>query len=183
MRTDVVEGIYVNLRIVEINDAEFTLACRQNEKKTAYIPKVNVSLEQQRAWIQKQIESDDCYFFVIERKTGERIGTFSLYGIKGEESESGRLVMLGNQFESLETGVLFNSFSFDVAKMRIVKSEIDAENNAALGYSNRLGGRPVGEKVDEKTGRRMIIYHAKKEWFEEKLPGLQKIIRHFDRLR
>lgn len=181
MRTDTIEGIFVNLRIAEISDAEFTLTCRQNEEKTVYIPKVNVCLEQQREWLHKQIESEDCYFFIIERKNGERIGTFSLYGIRSDESESGRLVMLGNQLESLETGVLFNSFSFDVAKMRLVKSIIDADNYSALGYSNRLGGKPVGETIDERTGRRMIVYHAKKEWFEEKLPGLQKIIRHFVR--
>lgn len=40
----------------------------------------------------------------------------------------------------MEAGILFNSFCFEEAKMDLVQSEIDAENNAALGFSNQLGG-------------------------------------------
>lgn len=180
MRTDIIEGKFVNLRIAETEDAEFSLSCRQNKEKNQYIPSIQTTEEQQKVWIQKQIDSDDCYFFIIERKDGEKIGTFSLYDINGDTAESGRLVMLGNQLESLETGVLFNRFCFDIAKMKLVKSEIDAENNAAIGYSNRLGGRPVGDYFDEKTGRKMINYHATKESFQIALTKLEKVLKHFD---
>ena len=63
--------------------------------------------------------------------------------------------------------------------MDLVQSEIDAENNAALGFSNQLGGKPVGSVIDEKTGRNMIIYHATKAEFQKVLPRLQKILDHF----
>ena len=81
MRADKFEGQFINLRIAEESDAEFTLSARQNKDKTKYIPMLDITLDQQKAWIRKQIESDDCYFFVVERKDGERIGTFSLYNI------------------------------------------------------------------------------------------------------
>lgn len=55
---------------------------------------------------------------MVERKNGEKIGTFSLYDIKEGSAESGRLVMLGTQIESLETGVLFNKFSFEIANVK-----------------------------------------------------------------
>lgn len=179
MRTKLIEGNFVNLRIAEERDAEFTLAARQNEEKNRFIPRVNVTLEQQKNWIKRQCDSEDCYFFVVERKDGEKIGTFSLYNIDGTYAESGRLVMLGNQMESLETGVLFNRFSFDSAKMELVHSEIDAENNAAIGFSERLGGVCAGEYIDEKTNRKMLIYHATESNFNKALPRLNKIIAHF----
>ena len=103
-----------------------------------------------------------------------------MYNIIGEVGESGRLVMLGNQLESLETGTLFNQFCFDTAKMSLVKSEIDAANNAAVGYSNRLGGKPIRKYVDEVTGREMILYHATKENFELALTKLERVLNHFD---
>ena len=180
MRTNKIEGKFVNLRIAELEDAEFSLSCRQNKEKNTFIPSIQTTVEQQEKWIQKQLDSDDCYFFIVERKNGERIGTFSLYNIIGEVGESGRLVMLGNQLESLETGILFNKFCFNTAKMSLVKSEIDAENNAAMGYSNRLGGKSVGEYVDEVTGRKTILYHATKENFELALIKLERVLNHFD---
>lgn len=181
MRTSRISGEFVDLRIAEVEDAEFTLSVRQNKEKNKYIPQIHTTINQQKEWIQKQIESDDCYFFVIERKTGERIGTFSLYDIQDKKAESGRLVMLGNQIESLETGVLFNKFCFETVRMDVVQSEIDAENNAALGYSNQLGGKPMGEFIDEKTSRRMIIYNATASEFQRVLPRLQKILDHFSK--
>ncbi len=181
MYTNIIEGKYVNLRIATEDDAEFTLAVRQNESKNKFIPMINSNIENQKQWIRKQYESDDCYFFIVERKSGEKIGTFSLYNINGDEAESGRLVMQGNQLESLETGVLFSMFSFDIANMKIVRSMIYPENNAALGYSNRLGGIPVGETIESNTGRKVIIYQATKESFTKQLPKLKKIIDHFNR--
>lgn len=179
MRTDIINGQFVNLRIAELSDAEFTLAIRQNKEKNQYSPQIQITIEQQRNWIKKQIESKDCYFFVVERKNGERIGTFSLYDIEGKHAESGRLVMLGNQIESMETGILFNRFCFETAKVDLVQSEIDAENNAAIGYSNQLGGQPVGDYIDEKTKRKMIIYYATNAEFQKVLPKLEKILTHF----
>ena len=143
MRTAKIVGEFINMRIAEVEDADFTLLARQNKEKNKYIPQLQITIEQQKEWIRKQIESDDCYFFVIERKDGEKIGTFSLYDIQND------------------------------------KSEIDAENNAALGFSNQLGGKPVGSVIDEKTGRNMIIYHATKAEFQKVLPRLQKILDHF----
>lgn len=87
--------------------------------------------------------------------------------------------MLGNQIESMETGILFNRFCFETAKVDLVQSEIDAENNAAIGYSNQLGGQPVGDYIDEKTKRKMIIYYATNAEFQKVLPKLEKILTHF----
>lgn len=62
MRTEKIEGCFVNLRIAEEADADFTLKARQNKEKNKYIPSIEVSIEQQKAWIRKQIDSEDCYF-------------------------------------------------------------------------------------------------------------------------
>ena len=179
MRTEKIEGCFVNLRIAEEADADFTLKARQNKEKNKYIPSIEVSIEQQKAWIRKQIDSEDCYFFVVERKNGEKIGTFSLYDIKEGSGESGRLVMLGTQIESLETGVLFNKFSFEIANVKKIISDIDAGNNAAIGYASQLGGIQIGEYIDEKTKRKMLKYYTDEVCFNAASPRLEKIIEHF----
>lgn len=179
MRTELIEGKFVNLRIAEVDDAEFTLSARQNQEKNKYIPQINISLEQQKNWIEKQIQSDDCYFFVVERKNGELIGTFSLYDINGDKAESGRLVMLGNQMESLETGVLFFNFGFGSARMKEIRAEIDKENNAAVGFSSRLGGDLIGEHIDGKTNRLMVDFVETPDGFNRVLPKLTSIIERF----
>lgn len=45
---------------------------KTEQRKNKYIPQLQITIEQQKEWIRKQIESDDCYFFVIERKDGEK---------------------------------------------------------------------------------------------------------------
>ena len=87
--------------------------------------------------------------------------------------------MLGNRLESMEAGVLFNRFAFEVAKVKLIVSEIDAENHSALGYSLNLGGVHVGETIDSKTGRKMVISHATPQGFYKVLPKLEKTLVHF----
>ena len=40
MRTNKIEGKFVNLRIAELEDAEFSLSCRQNKEKNTFIPSI-----------------------------------------------------------------------------------------------------------------------------------------------
>ena len=179
MKSEIIKGKLVQLRVAGEQDAEFTLSVRQNKEKNKYIPRIEVSIENQKKWIRNQEECDDSIFFVVERLNGERIGTYSLYNIVGDRAEAGRLVMLGNQVETIETGMLFSDYCFDVLKIKEVKSIIVDENMAALGFSNNLGGVKVDEYIDENTGRRNIVHISNKERYYEKRGKLTKLVEHF----
>ena len=179
MITDDIAGKFVRLRIADEQDAEFTLTIRQNNKNTKFMPKLNVDLSAQKKWLKTQRDSCDCYFFVIERLDGTRIGTFSLYNIEENEGETGRLIMQGNPIESLETFVLFHDFCFQEAGMQVVHSEIEDGNNAAIGLALRVGSREYGRRHDEKSGIQMFQMKASKADYMEKREKLAKLVDRF----
>lgn len=47
----ILSGKNINMRTVEIDDAEFIFTMRQNESKTKYLSKVSGSVETQKEWI------------------------------------------------------------------------------------------------------------------------------------
>lgn len=179
MTTEPLVGNFVRLRIAEEADAEFTLAIRQEGANTEHMPRLTVNMEQQRAWLKAQKESKDCYFFVVERLNGERIGTFSLYNIRGSEAETGRLILQGNPMETVETCVLFHDFVFGKAGLTYVYSEMEADNMPAMGLSNRFGGEKEREFYNEKTGKRMCKMRATKEAYTAKSVQLKKLLARY----
>ena len=180
MWTENIEGRLVRLRIADENDAEFTLGVRQDAKNTLYMPSINVSLAQQKKWIRDQIESEDCYFFVIERLSGERIGTFSIYNIVDKKSaETGRLTMTGNQIELIETYILFHEFGFCNLGIKYLYGLIETDNNPALGFALRTGAEVHRRFINDKTGKEEVEMGGFVEDFYKVKPGLVKLIDRF----
>lgn len=84
-----IEGRYVDLRSVEEGDAEFTLEIRQDPEFTRFLPRIENTLEQQKNWIQHQRNKEGDYFFVVQNKAGERIGTIGLFDVTDIQCEGG----------------------------------------------------------------------------------------------
>ncbi len=185
MRMDKIEGNYVNIRVAEIEDAGFSLSVRQLGNKTQFIPKLTISIDEQKEWIKKQLVSEDCYFCIIERKDKTNIGTYSLYNISKDkkECEAGRLVMIGDQIESLETGFLLLKFAFEKVGIVSVQSDVEKENISAIGFTKHLGGKVIKEYTDLKTNKKMIEFLTVKEDFDRAAIKLKNIIDHFVKSR
>ena len=95
-------GKFVFLRSADIDDAEFTLSLRKNPELTRYMPTLNLTVVQQRAWIESQRSKENDYFFVVRNLLNQPVGTVSLYNMQGKIAESGRLVLIGNALENAE---------------------------------------------------------------------------------
>ena len=134
-----IEGKYVNLRSVDEKDAEFTLSLRQDPNLTKYLPKLNITIEEQVAWIKKQKEKEDDYYFVIEDKKGEKKGVIGIYDIKDNCAETGRIAVIGNAIESIEAQLLSFDFAFDYLKLDYTVNYVMAENSHALRFSQMFG--------------------------------------------
>lgn len=146
----VIEGRYVDLRSATVEDAEFTLAVRQDPGNNKYLPRVNNTLEQQIAWISKQREKQGDYFFVVWDKEGNRIGTIGIYDIDGDHAEAGRLIMRGNAFQSIEAQLLSFHFGFNELGLKNIISYIYADNTRALRFTQQFGG--VLHEPEERNG-------------------------------
>lgn len=170
----VIEGKYVELRSATGEDAEFTLAVRQDPEFNKYLPRVNNTLEQQAEWIKRQRNKDDDYFFVVWDKRNNRLGTISIYDIQGDHAEAGRLAIRGNAFQSIEAQLLSFHFGFNDLKLKEIVSYIYAENARALRFTQQFGGVLHNSEMDE-NGRMVCKATSSKEDFdvcEKKLSAL-----------
>lgn len=151
----IIEGRYVNLRSVEERDAEFTLSLRQDPNLTKYLPKLNITLEQQISWIRKQRNQEGDYYFVVENKKGEKIGVIGVYDVNGDCAETGRIAMIGNAFESIEAQLLSFDFAFDILKLEKTVNYVMADNIHALRFSQMFGSQS-SEPFEDSDGNMRI---------------------------
>lgn len=145
----VIEGRYCDLKSVTVEDAEFTLALRKDPNFTKYLPKLNISIEQQREWIKRQQKDPADYFFVVWDKNKKRIGTMGVYNIENGIGETGRLAMKGNSLQAIEAQLLCIDFAFDILKLKGLKSSIMAENTRALKLAELFGPGVSEPRKDE----------------------------------
>lgn len=148
----VISGKLVDLKAVEIEDAEFTLSIRQDPGITKHLPHIDITLEQQREWIRKQREEEKGYFFVVWDKQGNRIGTMGIYDIEGNTGEGGRLAMYGDAFQKIEAGLLMSEFEFETLQMDHIIGWIEADNAPALRW-NKWFGATFDEPEMDKRGK------------------------------
>ena len=125
------EGKYVNLREVEIDDAAFILKLRCDEKKSRFLHKTENNLEKQIEYLKRYKTLDNEWYFIIENKKQEPIGTYRIYDLKDDSFCIGSWLMIDNcspidmmegeylakMFAFKATG--FNKFHFDVRKGNI----------------------------------------------------------------
>lgn len=175
----VLEGRFVNLRSVREDDAEFILNIRNNPEISKYLPPLNVTVEQQRAWITKQRADEDSYYFIIEdRMSKSSIGTIGVYNIDGNHSESGRFCSIGNSIQNSEAALLNGEFVFDYLKLDYLDVWVYKGNKAVLAFNKGFGCVWEGEKEDE-NGEPFLYGKTTKENFAIKSMKIRKNIKSF----
>ncbi|MDD4589532.1 MAG: GNAT family N-acetyltransferase [Parabacteroides sp.] len=144
----ILEGKLVNLRSVTEDDTEFILEIRNNHEISKYLPFLNVTVEQQRAWITKQRADNDSYYFIIEDKEHRRIGTVSVYNIIENHAEVGRFCSIGNSIQNSETGILHDDFIFNVLCLNYLDVWVYKDNTHVLSLNKGFGCEWDGETLD-----------------------------------
>ena len=163
----ILEGKYVDLKSCTEDDAEFTRAIRKDPEFVKFLPAIDNTIEEQKAWIRYQREKDGDYFFVVWDKEGNRIGTISIYDIHGDHAESGRLAIKGdNPFQGIEAQILAFRFAYGALKLECIEAYIFADNERAIRFNKQFGGRHYPAKIDE-NGREIIPVENWREDFEK----------------
>jgi RimJ/RimL family protein N-acetyltransferase len=77
----IIYGKNINLRTVEIDDAEFVFNMRQNPNRVKYLTKITGTIESQHEWIKivSRGKEGKEYYFVIESEDGEKLGLVRMY--------------------------------------------------------------------------------------------------------
>lgn len=172
-----IEGKYVTLKSVTIEDAEFTLKIRQDQKYVKFIPRLNITVLQQENWISKQRETDGDYFFVVWAKNGEPIGTIGVYETDSEIPKGGRLILAGDAFENSEAQYLLFKFAFEILNLKSISGFIYSENKRAIRFNKQFGVLIEKPILDEEN-RMISLTKITAECFKERIPLLKKLIYH-----
>jgi diamine N-acetyltransferase len=142
------EGEFVNLRPLVIEDAATTFAWRQGER-AKLLNKGADSVEQQSRWIASRPASE--YNFIIELKDGRPVGMLALSGIDqgNRHAEPGRF-LIGEQEAvqgipaAVEAMKLLYEFTFERLGMLRVWGTIAADNHLMIKWQKYLGMKEEG---------------------------------------
>lgn len=171
-----IEGRCVQLRAATLEDAQFTYDIRQDKEKTRYIHPINGSVEQQKEWLEQQRKREGDYFFIIETREGMPIGTSSVYNIKGEEGETGRILLLGTPLQNVEAHILGYDFAFYHCGLKKVWMTVHEKNIHTQGNLKKYGASEQFRKYDDELKCDLIYYSLTKEVYEKKKAKIMRYI-------
>lgn len=172
---NIIKGKYVYLKSAAVDDAENTLAIRQDPKITKYLPALEISIDQQRDWLRKQNADPTDYFFVVKSFADKFLGTISIYNIKGRQAESGRLALIGDVFQKYEAILLEMKFAFEILKLEQLHGYVFAANKRALRF-NEMTGSVIGKPYFNEKGEELCPQIVTKESFYKAAVGIEKIL-------
>jgi len=150
-----VDGYEIYLRPLRVEDAKVSYRWRNNPevwKNTASAPDREVTVEMERAWIQKVLEDPSDVRFAICLKTGDRyIGNAYLTGIANGVAEEqifiGEPSFWGHGIGTAARAALYEIATLELGLMRIV-SNIRVRNVASVKSVLKLGFREVSRDAE-----------------------------------
>lgn len=148
MTHDTLQGQFVNLRPLKVEDAALTLEWRR-AARARFLNAGAASVEQQAAWIAGRPASE--YNYIIELKNGHPIGMLSLTGIDraNRHGEPGRF-LIGDEAAAqgvpaaVEAMKLLYELAFDQLELVRVCGIVAANNTLMVKWQKFMGMKEEG---------------------------------------
>ena len=148
MSYQILQGKFVNLRPLQVSDAEMTFNWRQ-DNRAKFLNRAASNIKQQSAWIAARPESE--YNFVIELKSGLAVGMLSLIGIDhaNRHGEPGRF-LIGNEDAvkglpaAVEAMKLLYELAFDHLHLVRVSGIVAVNNHLMIKWQKYMGMKEEG---------------------------------------
>ncbi len=156
------EGKYVSLRPVNEDDAKFIIDIRNNPLITKYLPPLNVTIDQQKQWINKQRSDSESYYFIMQNRKGKSSGTISVYDIHDGEGEFGRICSIGNPIANIEACILLFDYCFSEINLNKLHLWVYEDNTAVIHFDEELGFEWVDKGADQED-KNFLVGILKKE--------------------
>jgi RimJ/RimL family protein N-acetyltransferase len=143
-----ITGKNINLRTVEIDDADFIYEMRQNQEKTKYLSKVIGTVESQKEWIKnyKQRENEQKeFYFLIESKNEEKLGLVRMYDFQADSFCWGSWLIKEDAPKSTAIESALQIYEFGFYKLGFEKSHFDVRkgNDKVIAFHQRFGANIV----------------------------------------
>lgn len=142
-----IEGKYVNLREAEIEDAAFILSLRCNEKKSRFLNKTENDLEKQTAYLKRYKTLDNEWYFIIENKKHDPLGTCRMYNVCGTQYTGGSWLMKDGSLpeETLEGAILARQMAFEELGFEKDCFDVRKANKKVVRFHKLWGSKIVSE--------------------------------------
>ncbi|MDO5774807.1 MAG: GNAT family N-acetyltransferase [Spirochaetales bacterium] len=140
-------GKYVTLREVRVEDADFILKLRCDDKKSRFLHKTDYNLEKQQSYIRHYLEIQNEWYFIAEDKNGARIGTYRIYDVQGDSFCIGSWLMADgvSAEQSFETDYLVRLYGFNILGFNKIHFDVRKGNKKVWRYHMSLGAKRSGE--------------------------------------
>ena len=151
---DRIEGINVDLRLVEPDDASFLLTLRTDEKRGKYLSKVDNDLAKQKQWIEnykvREIAGEE-YYFIIESKQGDPLGCVRVYGFVDVSFSWGSWILKQGapRTAAIESAIRVYEFAFYKLGLSQCYFEVRKGNKSVKRFHERFGAKVVREDEEQ----------------------------------
>ncbi len=157
-----IAGKTINLRDIEIKDAEFTLNLRLNSKKNKFLNQTSKDLEKQIEYIKRYKNLNNEWYFIIENKASlEPLGTVRIYDVIGNSFCWGSWIIKENAplITALESAILIYEYAFYNLGFDHVHFDVRKENLRVKAFHERFGATKTRE-----TGLDILYEYTKQDY-------------------
>jgi len=143
-------GKNINLRTVEVQDAEFIYSMRQNQDKIKYLSKVTGTVESQKKWIKsykRREETKEEFYFIIESKSEEKLGLIRMYDFRDDSFCWGSWLIKEDAPKTTAIESALQIYEFGFYNLKFQKSHFDVRkgNDKVVAFHQRFGAKIVDE--------------------------------------
>jgi len=146
----IIYGKNIDMRTVDLDDAEFIYSMRQNQNKTKYLSKVYGTVESQKEWIKsykrREVEQKE-FYFVIESKNGEKLGLVRMYDFQEDSFCWGSWLIKDGAPKSTAIESALQIYEFGFYDLKFNKSHFNVQkgNDKVVAFHQRFGAKIVDE--------------------------------------
>lgn len=155
------QGRYVNLREVRVEDAEFIFDLRRSEK-ARYLDVISDNVEDQMNYIKNYLIKDNEWYFIVENKEFQPLGTLRISHVGRERIILGPLDIENNNKnvfvygawimcdgatfkESIEGEYLLKRYAFEVLNLENCYFDVRKENRSVINFHKRYGANIIDQ--------------------------------------
>ncbi|MDY2584405.1 GNAT family N-acetyltransferase [Helicobacter sp.] len=145
-----IEGKHINMRLVELYDAEFIYAMRQNSNRARFLSGIKNGVEAQIEWIKKYKARErkrNEFYFIIQSKQDDNVGLVRLYDLREDSFCWGSWIMKDNVSANYAIESLLCVYDFGFYTLGFPKAHFDVrkKNVSVLAFHRRFGAKVISE--------------------------------------
>lgn len=140
----------LTLRFAQVDDAEYILSLRQNEKYNTHLSPVDNNVKNQKKWLieyKKREEKLEEFYFIIQRNDGTKCGTIRVYDIVNNSFCWGSWILDQNKTKTaaIESALLIYQFGFDIMKYSRCHFDVRKDNNLVISFHEKFNAKKINE--------------------------------------